>query len=41
MSAITRIEKNPEKVKKEISEVERLLLEYKEATNKARNKENL
>lgn len=41
MSAITQADRNPEKVKKEISEVELLLQEYKEAISKARNKENL
>ena len=38
LSAIMQIDKNPEKTKKEISEIECLLREYKDANNKANNK---
>lgn len=34
LSAIMQIEENPEKAKKEISEIERLLQEYKDSNNK-------
>lgn len=36
LSAITQTNNNPEKAKKEISEVERLLQEYKNANNKGK-----
>ena len=36
LSAITQANRNPEKVQKEISEMERLLQEYKEAHNKGK-----
>ncbi len=39
LSAIMQIDENPEKTKKEISEIERLLREYKDTNNKANNKE--
>ena len=37
LSAITQANKNPEKAKKEISEIERLLQEYKDANSKGKN----
>ena len=37
LSAITQANKNPEKAKKEISEIERLLQEYKDANSRAKN----
>ncbi len=36
LSAITQVDNNPEKAQKEISEMERLLQEYKEAHNKGK-----
>lgn len=36
LNAITQIDQNPEKAKNEISEIERLLQEYKDANNKGK-----